>query len=76
MNMTIKRLADLTIADDSDISGIMVSIENKRNKEIYFGELEDMPKEYYELEIVERSTICASSDDRRIGANVLVVNLD
>lgn len=81
--MTIKEIIDNTIKDVSDISGIKVSIQNKNEltffdepKEIYFGELSDIPIQYLDLEIIERSRICASSDKIRTGANVLLVQLN
>lgn len=81
-NMTIKEIIDNTKNSDSDISGIKVAIQDKNKltfmgnpTEIYFGELSDIPIEYLDLEIIERSQICASSDENREGANVLVVSL-
>lgn len=80
--MTIRKIVDETIKSDPDISGIKVAIQDKSKltfmgnpTEIYFGELSDIPDEYLDLEIIERSQICASSDESRNGANVLVVQL-
>lgn len=81
--MTIKEIIDNTIKSDSDISGIKVAIQNKNEltffdnpTEIFFGELSDVPVEYLDLEVVERSQICASSNESRNGANVLIVQLN
>lgn len=79
--MTINEIIDITKKSNSDILGIKVIIEDKNKltfmgnpTEMYFGELSDIPKEYLDLEIIERSQICASSDESRNGANVLVVS--
>ena len=71
--MTIRYLVNQTKKSDPDITGIIVSIQDMNDKELYFGELKDMPEEYNDLEIVDRWKICASSDEKRNGANVLVV---
>lgn len=74
--MTIRSLVEQTKKNEPDISGIIVSVEDGKSKEIYFGELEDMPEKYYNLDIIKRSTICASCDEKRNGANVLVVDFN
>ncbi|WP_312372978.1 hypothetical protein [Lachnoclostridium sp.] len=80
--MTIGEIIDSTKEVEQDIKGIKVAIQNQNKltffdnpEEVYFGELADIPEQYREYEIVERSQICASSDEKRNGANVLVINI-
>lgn len=81
--MTIKEIIKNTMKSDADILGIKIIIQNESEltfmgnpKEVYFGELSDIPKEYLDLEIIEISQICASSDINREGANVFLVQLN
>lgn len=80
--MTIKEIIDNTKKAESDISGIKVAIKNKnestymeKSKEVYFGELTDIPEQFMVFEIIEVSRICASSDEERNGANVLLIKM-
>lgn len=80
--MTIAEIIASTKEVEQDIKGIIVAIQNQNEltyfdnpTEVYFGELSDIPEQYMNCEIVERSQICASSDERRNGANVLVVKI-
>lgn len=80
--MTIGEIIDRTKEVEQDIKGIKVVIKNQNKltffdnpEEVYFGELADIPEQYKVYEIVERSQICTSSDERRNGANVLVIKI-
>ena len=44
--------------------------------EVYFGDLANIPTKYLDIEIIETSRICVSSDERRNGTNVLTVALN
>lgn len=79
--MTIGEIAEVTKKSYPDIYGIKVIIADKSEltimgnpTEIFEGELANVPQDYMCLEILERSQICASSDERREGAHVLVVS--
>lgn len=78
--MTIGEIIDSTKEVEQDIKGIKVAIQNQNKltffdnpEEIYFGELADIPEQYMDFEIIERSQICASSDESRNGAHVLLI---
>lgn len=81
--MLIKEIVESTKENEQEISGIMVSIQDKNHltffdnpTEVFFGELKNLPDEYMPYEILERSTICASSDEERNGANILVIEME
>ena len=80
--MTIAEIIAKTKEEEKNITGIKVAVQNQSKltffdnpTELFFGELSDMPEEYMNYEIVDRSQICASSDSSRNGAHVLVIRI-
>lgn len=80
--MTIAEIVAKTKEEEKNITGIKVAVQNQSKltffdnpTELFFGELSDIPEEYMNYEIVERSQICASSNESRNGAHVLVIRI-
>lgn len=70
--MTINDL----ISNTKDTKDIYVAIKDKGKDdyEVYFGDIPNIPEELLNCTVLDRSTIGTSSDKKRIGANVLVID--
>lgn len=82
--MTIKELIEKNrIKNDGDIERIVVSVRNRKDvtpignpKEIYFGELSDVPETYMDMEIKRISPIVISIDEKWRGVHVIEVETE
>lgn len=83
IGMTIRGIIENTKKIESNLNGILVIIQDKNKltfmgnpTELYCGELIEIPEKYMDCEIIEKSTICAASDESNVGANVLTISLN
>lgn len=79
--MTIQNVINNS-KEDGDIQGIKVSICNKNEltffdnpKEVYFGELAEIPEAFMEFDVKDIRQICASSVYERNGAYIIEIEI-
>lgn len=75
--ITIQEIIEENKQDKDEIivviqdSGIKTSLGD--DEEIYFGKLSGIPASLYCREVIKISIVCTSSDIKRIGANLLII---